>query len=150
GGKKNISNLGYNTHSNDTWVYLCTDSVVARDTSNTATEGVLRDHFGNWIMGFNHYLGNCFSFVAKVWGILDGILLLLDKGYRRAIILSNNLEVIQVLSDFGLENPGITVLKRTQRFMRDEGQWKIRHMSREFNLVADRLAKLSLTWKSSL
>ncbi|MBA0815694.1 hypothetical protein Gohar_000450, partial [Gossypium harknessii] len=52
-------------------------------------------------MGFNHYLGNCFPFVAE------------------AIILSDNLEVIQVLSDFGLKNP-------------------------------DRLAKLSLTWKSSL
>ncbi|MBA0730871.1 hypothetical protein Golax_025608 [Gossypium laxum] len=121
--KNNIPNRGYDIHTNDTWVLLCIDGVVARDTGNAA---------------------------VGEWGILDGLLLLLDKGYERAIILIDNLEVIQALSDLGLENPCITVLKRTQCMMRAEGQWKIRYMSKEHNLATDRLAKLSLVWKSSL
>ncbi|MBA0820090.1 hypothetical protein Gohar_027871, partial [Gossypium harknessii] len=34
--------------------------------------------------------------------------------------------------------------------MRAEGMWTIKHIPRNQNLVADRLAKLSMNWKSSL
>lgn len=49
-----------------------------------------------------------------------------------------------------MEESGITVLRRTQRTMRVEGQWKVKHIPRSRNLVADRLAKFGLNWKSSL
>ncbi|MBA0632265.1 hypothetical protein Godav_001046 [Gossypium davidsonii] len=88
--------------------------------------------------------------IDDVVGILDGILILLNKGYRRTIIHTDNLEVVQALTDLGLEDLGITVLRRTQRIMKSEGQWKINHIPREQNSVADRLAKLSLNWKSTL
>ncbi|KAK5785424.1 hypothetical protein PVK06_040008 [Gossypium arboreum] len=99
--------------------------------------------------GFIHYFGNCSPFEAEEQGILYGLLLLLDKGYERAIVLIDNLEVIQALSDLGLQNPCITVLRRTHRMMRADGQWKIIHLLREHNLATNQLAKLSLMWKSS-
>ncbi|MBA0752798.1 hypothetical protein Gogos_001601, partial [Gossypium gossypioides] len=67
-----------------------------------------------------------------------------------AIILTDNLEVTQILTDLDLEDSRITVLRRTQRIMMAEGMWNIKHIPRNQNLVADRLAKLSLSWKSSL
>ncbi|MBA0755514.1 hypothetical protein Gogos_005601, partial [Gossypium gossypioides] len=73
-------------------------------------------------------------------GILDGILILLNKGYRRVIILTDNLGVVQILSDLNLKDSGITVLRRTHCIMRAEGMWKIKHIPRNRNLVADRLA----------
>ncbi|KAH1064184.1 hypothetical protein J1N35_029171 [Gossypium stocksii] len=91
----------------------------------------------------------CSSFEAEVWSILDGILILLNKGYRRAIIQTDNLEVAQNLTNLSLEDSGITVLKRTQRIMKIEGKWKIKHIPRSQNLAADLLAKLSLSWKTS-
>ncbi|PPS13942.1 hypothetical protein GOBAR_AA06637 [Gossypium barbadense] len=131
-------------------VFLSTDGAVARAFGCAASGGVARDHDGNWIVGFSRFLGYCSPFEAEVWGILDEILILLNKGYRKISLLTDNLEIVQVLSDLNLEDFGITVLRRVRRIMRAEGQWKINHISRNRNLVADRLAKLSLSWKSSL
>ncbi|KAA3472323.1 reverse transcriptase [Gossypium australe] len=92
----------------------------------------------------------CSPIEAEVWSIQDGILLLLNKGFRRIIVQTDSLEAVQTLSDLDLEESGITVLRRIQRIMKSEGQWRILHVPREQNLVADRLAKLSLNWKSTL
>ncbi|MBA0635446.1 hypothetical protein Godav_029182 [Gossypium davidsonii] len=64
--------------------------------------------------------------------------------------MTDNLEVAQILNDMNLEDSGITVLRRTLRIMHSEREWRIKHIPRNQNLVADRLAKLSLSWKSSL
>ncbi|KAG8492505.1 hypothetical protein CXB51_009760 [Gossypium anomalum] len=77
----------------DTWVFLSTDGAMARDFGYATTGGVVRDHDGNWIVGFTHFLGVCSPFEAEIWGILNGILILLNKGYRRTIILTDNFEV---------------------------------------------------------
>ncbi|MBA0852710.1 hypothetical protein Goshw_008734 [Gossypium schwendimanii] len=63
--------------------------------------------------------------------------MLLNKRYRRTIIQTDNLEVVQALSDMGLEELGIDVLRRTQCIMKPEGQWRIIHIPREQNLVVD-------------
>ncbi|MBA0736957.1 hypothetical protein Gogos_010443 [Gossypium gossypioides] len=80
------------------------------------------------------------------WKLDHGIQLIL----RRAIIQTDNLEVVQALTYVELEDLGIIVFRRTQRIMRAKGQWRINHISIEQNLEADRLAKLSLNWKSTL
>ncbi|MBA0726180.1 hypothetical protein Golax_002025, partial [Gossypium laxum] len=83
----------------DTWVFLSIDGAVARDSGYAATGGVARNQDGNWIVGFNLFLGMCSPFEAEVWAILDGILILLNKGYKRITIFTNNLEVAQILND---------------------------------------------------
>lgn len=82
-------------------------------------------------------------------GILYGLLFLLNKGFRRVAIQSDNLEVVRVLHDGAIADSGITVLRRVQRVMRTEGKWRIRYVLRENNLVTDCQAKLSLVWRSS-
>ncbi|KAH1097270.1 hypothetical protein J1N35_014191 [Gossypium stocksii] len=138
------------TNSEDTWVLLSTDRAVARDSGYAATGGVARNREGNWIVGFNRFLGVCSSFEAEVWGILDGILILLKKRYRRISIIADNLEVAQILMDTVLEDSGISMLQKTQRILQSEGEWRVKHIPRNHNLVTDHLAKLSLSWKSSL
>ncbi|KAH1115301.1 hypothetical protein J1N35_008679 [Gossypium stocksii] len=44
----------------------------------------------------------------------------------------------------------ITLLRRIKRTLHFEGQWEIRHVLRECNLVADHLAKISLSWQTPL
>ncbi|MBA0660631.1 hypothetical protein Goklo_012619 [Gossypium klotzschianum] len=68
-------------------VYLSTDGAVVRDSGYAATGSVARDHDRNWIVGFTRFLGVCSPspFKAEVWGILDGILILLNKGYSRRL-----------------------------------------------------------------
>ncbi|KAK5832536.1 uncharacterized protein LOC108450866 [Gossypium arboreum] len=150
GYKNNSQNSKSINNLEGSWVYLSTDGAVSRDSGYAATGGLALDHEGNWIVGFNRFLGVCSPFEAEVWGILDGILILLSKGFRRIIILTDNLEVAQNLSTLNLEYLGIAVLRRTQRVMQSEGEWKIEYISRNLNSVADHLAKLSLNWKSNL
>ncbi|MBA0729789.1 hypothetical protein Golax_004521 [Gossypium laxum] len=102
-------------NSDDTWVFLSTDGAVARDSGYAATGGVARDRDGNWIVGCNQFLGVCSPFEAEVWAILDGILILLNKGYKRITIMTDNLVVAQILTAMNLEDSGITVLRRTLR-----------------------------------
>ncbi|KAA3459823.1 Retrovirus-related Pol polyprotein LINE-1 [Gossypium australe] len=99
------------------WVQLFTDGAVARASENASTGGVVRDRDGNWILGFTHYLGRPLE--AELWGILDGILILLNKG-------------------------------RIKRLLHSEDQWEIKYVPRECNLIADQLAKISLSWQTSL
>ncbi|MBA0850372.1 hypothetical protein Goshw_028800 [Gossypium schwendimanii] len=72
----------HNLHTNKMWVHLFMNGTIARETGNIVAGGMLRDQFGNWILGFNRYLGKCSPFKAELWGILDGLLVMLNKGYR--------------------------------------------------------------------
>ncbi|KAK5784249.1 hypothetical protein PVK06_038772 [Gossypium arboreum] len=40
---------------------------------------------------------------------------------------------------------GITVLRRIKRLLRSKGQWEIKYVTRECNLISDQLAKISLS-----
>ncbi|MBA0576478.1 hypothetical protein Golob_024820, partial [Gossypium lobatum] len=77
GGHKNNNKSSNSTNnSDDIWVYLSTDGAVVRDSGHAAIGEVARDHEGNWI------------------------------GYRRIIIMTDNLEVAQNLADLDLEDSG--------------------------------------------
>ncbi|KAA3487249.1 LINE-1 reverse transcriptase isogeny [Gossypium australe] len=113
----------------------------------------------SWVRQFESYFSGYKSNISNLnlvnisdntWAILstDGVVGR-ETGYKRTIIQTDNLEVVQTLTDLGLEDPGITVFRRTQRIMKFEGQWRINHIPREQKVVADRLAKFSLNWKST-
>ncbi|KAH1066462.1 hypothetical protein J1N35_031449 [Gossypium stocksii] len=86
-----------------------------------------------------------FTIEAELWGIIDGILILLSKGYKKVQIQSDNLEVVRALSMEGAEDFGINLLRRIKRLLRSKGQWNVNHVLRECNLIADQLAKISLS-----
>ncbi|KAA3482036.1 RNA-directed DNA polymerase (Reverse transcriptase) [Gossypium australe] len=148
--KNNLQNSNSNNITNDNWVFLSTDGAVNNHTGVAAAGGVARDHEGNWITGFNHFLGVCTPMEAVIWGIMDGILILLNKGFRRITIASDNLEVVQNLLALNTEDSGIALLRRTKRIIQSAGEWNIKYVPRNRNMVADCLAKLSLNWKSNL
>ncbi|MBA0822489.1 hypothetical protein Goarm_019287 [Gossypium armourianum] len=89
-------------------------------------------------------------FKEELWRILDGLLVMLSKGFKRATIQTDNLEVANALQKNLMTNYGITVLRRVRRLMETEGQWCNKYVPRDFNKVIDCLAKLSLAGKSSL
>ncbi|KAH1106567.1 hypothetical protein J1N35_010335 [Gossypium stocksii] len=92
----------------------------------------------------------CSPLEAELWGILDGILILLSKGYKKVQIQTDNLEVVRVLSMEETEDSGITLLRRVKRLLRSKGQWDVKYVPRECNLIADQLAKISLSWQAPL
>ncbi|MBA0640065.1 hypothetical protein Goklo_023047, partial [Gossypium klotzschianum] len=92
---------------------------------NSSTGSMLHNKDGNWILGYNRY---------------QAVVLLIKQNSR----------VIKALTNKGMEDSGIIVLRRVHGTMRSKGKWRIRYVHRGKNLVADQLAKLCLAWKSSL
>ncbi|MBA0634063.1 hypothetical protein Godav_022221, partial [Gossypium davidsonii] len=117
----------------------------AKASGNASVGGVVRDRVSNWILGFNHYLGRCSPLEAELRGILDGIFIV-PKGYKKVRIQTDNLEVVRALSMEETMDSGI----RVKRFLRSKGQREIKYVPRECNLIADQLAKISLSWQTSL
>ncbi|KAK5770916.1 hypothetical protein PVK06_047075 [Gossypium arboreum] len=111
---------------------------------------MVHDQVGNWILGFTHYLGRCLSLEVELWGILDGVLILLNKGYKKVQIHTDNLEVVRALSMEEIVHSDITLLIRVKRLLHSEGQWGIKYIPRECNLIADQLVKISLSWQAPL
>ncbi|KAH1030700.1 hypothetical protein J1N35_042874 [Gossypium stocksii] len=115
------SNFGIRLHLAANWVHLFSDGVVARDSDNALPGGVVRDRNGNWILGYNHFLGRCSPLEAELWSIHDGLLILLSRGYKKARIQTDNLEVVKTLSMEVPVDSGITILRRIKRLMRFDG-----------------------------
>ncbi|MBA0724625.1 hypothetical protein Golax_021302, partial [Gossypium laxum] len=61
---------------------------------DVATGGVIRDNQGRWIFGFNRRLCQCSVFNAKLWGILNGPLLLQNRHCDKVLIRTDNMEVL--------------------------------------------------------
>ncbi|MBA0706047.1 hypothetical protein Golax_018188 [Gossypium laxum] len=62
------------------WTYLNIDGAVRVDFGAATVGGVLREKIGEWILGYNKYLGNCLILDVKLWGILDGLKLIQRRG----------------------------------------------------------------------
>ncbi|MBA0678150.1 hypothetical protein Goari_019511, partial [Gossypium aridum] len=61
--------------------------------------GVLRDHNGKWLIGFNHRLWNCSVFEAELWGILDDVMLVQGRHYDQVLVRTDNMEVIRAIKE---------------------------------------------------
>ncbi|MBA0570663.1 hypothetical protein Golob_004281, partial [Gossypium lobatum] len=64
--------------------------------------GVLRDQNGEWILGYNYYLGECSVFDTELLGILDDLILCQKRGLERVMIHTDNSEVIIAIQDQNL------------------------------------------------
>ncbi|MBA0568755.1 hypothetical protein Golob_006225, partial [Gossypium lobatum] len=52
-------------------------------------ERFLRDHNGNWILGFNCRLESCSVFEVELWDILDGVALVQGMQHDRILSVEN-------------------------------------------------------------
>ncbi|MBA0811052.1 hypothetical protein Gohar_002987 [Gossypium harknessii] len=71
------------------WNDLKTDGAIKINRGCIATGGVLRDHNGSWILGFNCRLGKCLVFEAELWGILNGVMLVQGRQHNRILGVEN-------------------------------------------------------------
>ncbi|KAG8480635.1 hypothetical protein CXB51_025245 [Gossypium anomalum] len=72
------------------WESLISDGLVGLGDDFAAAGGFVCDHNGGWIIGFCRYLGNCTVVEAELWGILDGLNLLLDRSFEKVLIQTDS------------------------------------------------------------
>src|SRR5689334_1263909 len=66
------------------WIKINSDGSMVDDKA--ASGGVLRDDKGAWLHGYVRNLGSCSVVMAELWGIIDGLSLAWEQGYRRVWI----------------------------------------------------------------
>lgn len=74
--------------------------------------GVLRDWNGNWVVGFQRFVGRGTTFNAKMWGILHGLQVAIPRGLDKVIFESDCLVVINLINECLHGSPSTTIVRK--------------------------------------
>ncbi|MBA0781832.1 hypothetical protein Gotri_002715, partial [Gossypium trilobum] len=131
-------------------IFLNTDGALQLGSENAAAGGVVRDANGDWIFGYNRRLEKCSIFNAKLWGILEGLRLIQQRGHDEVIIQSDSFEVVKAILESTSTEANSALIRHMQSILFQEKRWLLRYISRDQNQVADCLAKQALIGTNNL
>ncbi|MFQ6628479.1 hypothetical protein Gotur_006685 [Gossypium turneri] len=104
--------LTHCTHLVGNWACLNTDGSVRYGNDFAAIGGTVRNRNGKWILGFNVLLGSCSVLEVGLWGILDGLGILVDWGYDHVLIQTDSLEVAKVIQKRLTEGSNSSLIRK--------------------------------------
>lgn len=126
------------------WVKVNTDATFDKDTGLMACGGLVRDSDGRWLGGFSKNLSKGSIFEAEIWGILEGIKLVWDLGFRKVVVEADSLGAINLCDNIvDSLSARRLLLMEIQRWKMKEWRIVFRHQFREGNRATDCLAGLS-------
>ncbi|XP_028785542.1 uncharacterized protein LOC114741444 [Neltuma alba] len=129
------------------WVKVNSDGSSRGDPGPAGCGGVLRDHEGEWIVGFGKGLGWCTAYEAECWGAFLGLQLALEKGYQRIHLEVDSECLVKALRAKTKEDEPIDAHTRMVRDAADRCvRIRISHTQRTNNGCADAMAKWSASW----
>lgn len=117
-------------------------SAAVDKNGHGAAAGVLRDHRGCWIAGFQRGLGTVTPLAAELWAIRDGLQLSLEHS-NAVEVETDALIAIHLLQDSNsVFHPFMSTICRS--LMEKLQMVQLNHVYREANKTADVLAKDAL------
>ncbi|PRQ45097.1 putative ribonuclease H-like domain-containing protein [Rosa chinensis] len=127
------------------------DGTRSSSTGKIGAGGVIRDHFGNWITGFQVNLGIGEIPDVEAWGLLYGLKLALSLHISHLEIESDSAILVQLMQKavFSLHPLG-SLLKGCSNIMDAMGNAQLSHIFKECNMTADSLAKNSINHELGL
>lgn len=125
------------------WVKLNTDGSANTSTGSAGGGGLIRDEWGNWILGFSRKIRKANSFMAETWALGDG--LLLCQHFKTLIIELDAKALVDALNNPLFSNSVISPLFEDCKHLAAQiPHVSIKHSYREGNRCADRFASLGL------
>ncbi|CAL0327373.1 unnamed protein product [Lupinus luteus] len=132
------------------WCKLNTDGSFSAQRKIAACGGVVRDHNGNFLFAFSKHLGNCTVMQAELWGILYGLKLVQQRGFRKTSTETDSSSSVQLISSGCPQtHPYFSLVADIQSLILAMDQVLCTHIFREANSVADELAKFGLSLDNS-
>lgn len=128
------------------WVKVNSDGAVNLGGCASAAR-VMRDHYGSWIGGFVHNLGCCSIPKTELWGILNGLKMAWNGGFRKVHVETDSKLVVDLIQKtLAPHHPLFSLVSQCQGYL--DRNWDIRllHIFREANYVADSLAGLAFSF----
>ena len=102
---------------------------------------MIRDHFSHWIKGFSRVLGTTNNFIAELWALRDGLIIVKDLGLSNLIVELDALSVIHMLSSDKPSPIMEPLLSDCRSLYKAIPNKRIQHVYREANQCADALAR---------
>ncbi|MCH79274.1 putative non-LTR retroelement reverse transcriptase [Trifolium medium] len=145
--RKGVIQVGWN-HPEGDWIMLNTDG-ASRRSDLAGCGGLLRNSNGQWLGGFSHHLGCCNSYLAELWGVLDGLTFAFDRGHKKIELHTDSCVVVQTLQS-GREGSvvGWRLIQQIRRMLAMDWEVRICHSYREANYCADALANMGCEHES--
>ncbi|MBA0612788.1 hypothetical protein Godav_013348, partial [Gossypium davidsonii] len=97
---------------------------------------------GGSFIGFWRYLGNCTVTKTKLWGILDGLKLILDRRFEKISIQMDSLEAVNTIQKGSSRNSNSALVRRIHHIQKMAKQWKFHHIPWEENIIAYNLVNM--------
>lgn len=88
-------------------------------------------------------LGELFIFKFELWGILDGLDILIDRGFGNALIQIGSFEVVTAIQWSFIRRSNSTLIWRILWLLSHILHWNVCYIPREENQEADSMTKLA-------
>ncbi|CAN1354630.1 Putative ribonuclease H protein At1g65750, partial [Linum perenne] len=115
------------------WIVLNTDGSVLKESGSAAAGGLIRDALGRCLAAFSVNLGRCSITRAELRGLIAGLDLSWDRGWRKVAVQCDSRVAIALLSK-------ITEVRAFRNLMLRDWEVTLNHIFREGNKAADFLA----------
>jgi len=123
---------------------LNTDGSSRGNPGKAGYGGVIRDDCGCWILGFYGRLEDCSSLEAELWGIFRGLELVQSQSMEALEVDSDSTTAITMINEGdSAHSPHAVLIQECKALMANTG-CTLRHILREGNKVADKLANLGV------
>ncbi|MED6184758.1 hypothetical protein PIB30_117991 [Stylosanthes scabra] len=124
------------------WVCMNSAGSVISN-SDTACGGLVRDKTGLILSGFSANLGGTSSVtVAELWGVLHGLNLVWDGGYRKLKVDIDSPGALSLIESSSGTIPASTVVQGIKDALKREWTVQFSHVSSEANRAAHMLAEM--------
>ena len=80
------------------WVKLNVDGSMSAEMNSIAGGGVVRDRSESWVTGFALKIVTGSVLEAELWGILEGLKLVWQMGFRKVVVDSDSKSAVELLS----------------------------------------------------
>ena len=125
------------------WLKLNTDGSFDDLLGNIGGGGLIRNEQGDWVAGYTKKVGKANSFVAEAWALRDGLMLCNQMNLSNVIVELDAKALVDALNNPDFNNSVISPLfDDCKQLAAQIPQIVFRHIYREANLCADRLANV--------
>ncbi|KAL6494930.1 hypothetical protein OROGR_030849 [Orobanche gracilis] len=133
------------------WIALNVDGSSLGNPGNAGFGGLLRDSNGAWISGFLGAIGITNNLHAELMGLLHGLQLTWENGYRKFICYSDSMDALSLINRFlPVHHHYSPVVLSIQDLLQRDWEVVLKHTLREGNFCADLLAKMGANSSSNL
>ena len=125
---------------------LTVDGAARGNPGEAGCGAVIYDENGTVVKELSRYLGRATNNVAEYEGLLMGLEALLQLGQKDIVVQSDSeLMVRQLNGEYRVKDAKLkTLFDRAQHLLRQFRSYRILHVRREMNKLADRLANLGI------